>query len=292
MQTQKQMVGQPSATRLRATLFRRVTEFLAPIQQGWQYDQKFDSAWALQNAVVEVAKTLKSTGWSAYLVGGTLRDLIVEPGNRPFEPRDVDIIVRGPTREELQDALEESLVLERLTRFGGLHMSRSLSSGSRVLFDVWTLADHWGFQSQQIAPQIENFPGTTFLNIDSCAVELQEPAGRERALYEKGFYAGMADGALELNYAPNPYPYVCAVRTLLLAAELNFTIGRPLAKFILDHTAAGGVEALIEAQLSHYGAVHGDTAQLEIWLHEVRHQFDGGEDHIALRARGAQEPRP
>ena len=285
------MVRQRSADQLRIILGRRVTEFLAPVQQGRQHYQNFNSAWTVQDLVVEVAKTLDRTGWSAYLVGGTLRDLMVEPGNRSFEPRDVDLIVGGATREELRDALKESLVLERLTRFGGLHLSRTLSSDSRVLFDVWTLADHWGYHSQQIEPRIENFPGTTFLNIDSCAVELQEVAGRDRLLFEKGFFAGIAEGALEVNYAPNPYPYVCAVRALLLAADLEFTISRPLAQFILDHTATGGVEALIDAQLSHFGTIRCDDAQLETWLNEIQRRFDSGENRIGLRTTGAPESR-
>ena len=282
MQTQDQR--QPSADQLRVTLGKRVTELLAPIRQETLHHRNLDSARTVQDAIVDVAKTLNRPGWHAYLVGGTIRDLLVEPGNRSVTPRDVDIIVAGATRAELQNLLEKSLLLERLTRFGGLHLSRTLSSGSRVLFDIWTLADTWGFHSQHIAPVIEDFPGTTFLNIDSCAVELQSSLARERALFEKGFFEGIANRALDVNYAPNPYPYICAVRALLLAAQLEFTIARPLAQFILDHAAAGGVEALIGAQLSHYGTVHCNAEGLGTWLHEIQHQFDRGEHPIRLDA--------
>jgi hypothetical protein len=49
--------------------------------------------------------TLNRPGWSAYLVGGTLRDLLVGPGGRYrfVVPRDVDIVVCGAAREELWD---------------------------------------------------------------------------------------------------------------------------------------------------------------------------------------------
>jgi hypothetical protein len=286
------MVRQPPADQLRTTLGERVTQLLAPTRQERRHYLNCDSVCTVQDAIVDVAKRLKRPGWSAYLVGGTLRDLLINARNRSFEPRDVDIIVRGATRDELRDCLQESLSLERLTRFGGLHLSRTLSSGSRVVFDIWTLTDTWGFHSQKIVPRIEDFPGTTFLNIDSCAIEVQEPLRRGRALFEKGFFAGIANRVLDVNYAPNPYPYVCIARALLLAAQLEFTIARSLAQFVLDHTATGGVEALIVAQLSHYGTVHCDAAGLKTWLHEIQHQFECGEHAIHIDILRAEHLKP
>jgi hypothetical protein len=179
----------------------------------------------VQDAMVEIGRKLNRPGWVAYIVGGTLRDLLVEAeGHRGVHPRDIDIIVDGATREELQEVLQKQLVLERFTRFGGLHLSKPLSSGSRVLFDIWTLSDTWGFHSQKIAPRIEDFPGTTFLNIDSCATQLMQPQGEQREFFEKGFFEGIANRMLDVNYAPNPYPYVCVARALDLAAQLDFTI--------------------------------------------------------------------
>jgi hypothetical protein len=223
-------------------------------------------------------------------VGGTLRDLLVGPDSRhrSVEPRDIDIIVGGATREQLQDVLREALVLERLTRFGGLHLCKRLPTGSCVLFDIWTLSDTWGFHSQNIAPRIEDFPGTTFLNIDSCAIELQQPAGRQREFFAKGFFEGIANRVMDVNYAPNPYPYVCVARALVLAARLNFTITRPLAEFILNHSAAGGIEALIEAQQSHYGMVRCDAREFGVWLHQIRRQFDSGQLAIGIEVSRAR----
>lgn len=278
-----------SAVQLRSLLRNRLADLMAPVPQQERKTPRFDSARAVQVAMLEVVRRLNRPGWSAYLVGGTLRDLLVHPeGVRRFEPRDVDIVVSGVTGDELQALLREHLTLERLTRFGGLHLSKTLLSGTRVSFDVWTLADTWGFHSQQIVPQIENFPGTTFLNIDSCAVELQEPQGRERAIYEKDFFAGMANRTLDVNYAPNPYPYLCAARALLLAARLDFTMTRLLVEFILDHSAAGGVEPLIEAQRSHYGTVLSDASELAAWLQQMRRQSARGEHGFRLEVPRAR----
>ena len=264
-------------------LQKRLARFMAPPRQDQPEPPDSDSARPAREAIVEVARKLNRPGWSAYLVGGTLRDLLVGPGSRhrDAQPRDVDIIVSGARREQLQELLQETLVLERLTRFGGLHLSKRLPSGSRVLFDIWTLADTWGFGSQNIVPRMEDFPGTTFLNLDSCAIELLEPSGRPRALFAKGFFEGIANRVLDVNYAPNPFPYVCAARALVMAARLDFTIARPLAEFILRHSAAG-IEALIEAQQSHYGFVRCHAGELSLWLDEIRRQFDSERRPIAI----------
>ena len=243
----------------------------------------------VQEAVLQVGRKLNRGGWAAYLVGGTLRDLLVEPeGRRGVHPRDIDIIVDGATREELQEVLQKPLVLERFTRFGGLHLSRPLSSGSCVLFDVWTLSDTWGFHSQKIAPRIEDFPGTTFLNIDSCATQLMQTQGKQREFFEKGFFQGIANRMLDVNYAPNPYPYVCVTRALVLAAQLDFTISRSLAAFILKHMAGGGLDDLIDAQRSHYGVVRSEAGELESWLREIRRQFDAGQNFVRMEVSRAR----
>lgn len=247
------------------------------------------SASTVQEVLVEVCRTMHRPGWMAYLVGGTLRDLLVAPESHlRFHPRDIDIVVEGASREQLQEVLRESLVFERFTRFDGLHLSRSLSSGAHILFDIWTLANTWGFHSQNIAPRIEDFPKTTFLNIDSCATELIPHPGRERKLFEKGFFEGISRRVLDVNYEPNPYPNVCVVRSLLLAVQLDFAIARPLAKFILENADAGGVESLMEAQQSHYGRARCDAKELEQWLHDIRQQFSSGRQDICIEAPPAR----
>jgi hypothetical protein len=242
----------------------------------------------VQDAILEVAQRLDHPDWVLYLVGGTLRDLLVGiNSDGHVEPRDVDVIVRGATGEELRACLEGPLVVERLTRFGGLHLSRKLSSGERVLFDVWSLEDTWGFQSQKISPSIERFPATTFLNIDSCAIELLAPQKRQRCLFEQGFFAAIAHRALDINYAPNPYPHICAARALLIAARLDFSLSRRLAEFILEY-ALDGVERFVEAQSSHYGSVRAHGDELLCWLESIRVQLVRSSQAIRITVSDAR----
>jgi hypothetical protein len=256
-------------------LTRRVTQLLTPSPHQ-------DS---VQAAIIEVAQMLNRPGWSGYLVGGTLRDLLAGPDGdqQPVEPRDVDIVVSGATRDELLALFRETLVLERLTRFGGLHLIKKLPSGNRLMFDIWTLADTWGFSSKEIPPSIEEFPGTTFMNIDSCAIELWPQPGSTRALFSQGFFESIADRILDVNYAPNPYPYVCVARALVIAARLQFALTRVLAEFILNYSS-NGVEPLIEAQQSHYGFVRCGATELDVWICDVRRQYDSGKDRIEIAA--------
>jgi hypothetical protein len=283
----KRIARRDSEVRLMNLLQERLARLLAPASEG---GREAKPVGTVEEAIVEVAQKVNRPGWCAYLVGGTLRDLLTgfESGRGGVEPRDVDIIVEGATSEELQELVRPTLQLERLTRFGGLHLSRPLPSGSRVLFDLWTLRDTWGFQSKKIPPRIEDFPGTTFLNIDSCAIELQQTEGRERRLFEGGFFASIADRVLDVNYEPNPYPYVCAARSLVLAARLDFTLTRRLAGYILGHAAVGGVEALIEAQRSHYGMVRSGAEELGKWIEEIRLQMEKGEPAIGIQVSRAR----
>jgi hypothetical protein len=198
------------------------------------------------------------------------------------QPRDVDVVVCGATAEQLRALFSKTLVLERLTRFGGLHLVKKLSSGHRVVFDVWTLADTWGFGSKNIPPSIEEFPGTTFMNIDSCAIELWPSPGRKRSLFSRGFFESLANRVLDVNYAPNPFPYVCVARALLIAARLQFALARTLVEYILNQTSTQGAEPLIEAQQSHYGMVRCDAKELGSWLHDIRRQYISGQDSIKI----------
>ena len=214
---------------LEQKLKKKLRNFVASTQVG---DYRVDTIRAARH---EVFGRIAKHGWQAYIVGGTLRDLMLD---RPakFLPRDIDLVVVGPTQSEMEAVFEDLQV--RRTRFGGLHLVKPFEYGSSLatvkrdlIFDEWRLADTWGLRAQGLEPTIRNFVKTPFLNIDSVAIELFPIKGR-RTLVEVGFFDSLLTQTLDINYEPNPFPLLCVVRSLVLAVKLNFALSNRLACFV------------------------------------------------------------
>ncbi|HEV8607098.1 MAG TPA: hypothetical protein VGQ99_17290 [Tepidisphaeraceae bacterium] len=204
-----------------------------------------------------VLRLLDRPGWTAYLVGGTLRDIMAP--QRFGEPRDIDIVVDGASNEDLAAVLRP--YLNRRTRFGGLHLRHE-----GWLFDVWALAETWAFKFLKISePSIERFPRTTFLDLEGVAAELFAPAGKRR-LCTNGFFKAMTARNIEINLVENPYPKLCVIRSLITAAKMSFTIGPRLAAYLLRTGAEITQEQLQTLQLSHYDLVRIHWEEFGHWL--------------------------
>lgn len=121
-------------------------------------------------------------------------------------------------------------------RFGGLHLQKSFKSGGlktvthHLMFDVWRLEDTWAIKRNGMDPTIASFVHTPFLNIDSIAVNFVKDQ-RRPTIYENGFFQAVRTRTLEINCEPNPFPLICVVRSLILAAQADFWIGSRLAEF-------------------------------------------------------------
>jgi len=230
----------------------------------------------IRKGVVEVLHRATSQSWKTFIVGGAIRDLLLGPPDS--WPRDVDLIVDGPSPKELESAFSDLLI--RRNSFGGLRLQRSVNlkgiSDAKydLLFDVWCLQDSWGIKAQGLAPTILNFLKTPFLNIDSIAVALTSRS--KLIVHEHGFFDAVATKTLEVNNEPNPFPFTCAIRSLLLAAKLDFELGPRLASFIYSLTTAAPVSKLVDAQISHYGQIRCSEDDIKGWLSKLRAQLEGG----------------
>lgn len=224
-------------------------------------------------AVSNVVGTIKDNWWEAYVVGGTLRDLMLARANSSgteIVPRDIDVVVLGIPLRELEATF--GTLTRRRTRFGGLHLVKEIAPNCEVHFDVWPLSETWAFRECGIKADIEHFPLTPFFNLDAVAVELFPQPGHERRIYEHGFFQGIKTKTIDISFAPNPFPDVCAIRALFMAARLQFSMTLRLAMFICDRARDAGIAALEEAQRSHYGRVRCGGAELQAWLAQVRGQ--------------------
>jgi hypothetical protein len=260
---------------LEQRLKRRFREFLS-----FQGDRP---TTALRLRIREVLDRVLERGWRAYIVGGTLRDVMLAPVSA--FPRDVDLVISGCTEQEVEGAFHD--LVNRRTRFGGLHLATHFSYGGispscgQLIFDVWRLEDTWGIRHAGLPPTIESFVRTPFLNIDSVAIELV-PRKARRQVVECGFFESLSSRTLEINYAPNPFPALCIARSLIMAAKLEFLIGLSLARYIANYSEVSSVEDLLEAQVSHYGQVRCQRNELQRWLREIEAGLDSGVDRIEV----------
>jgi hypothetical protein len=244
------------------------------------------SAWRtepIRNDILEILLRTTSRHWPTYIVGGAIRDLLLGPLG--LWPRDIDAIVEGCSANELNAAFGDMFV--RRTSFGGLHLRHTAeikgvtTAKYDVLFDIWCLQDTWGIKEQRLAPTIESFLDTPFLNIDSVAVPLPT-GGSSLVTYERGFFQAIKTRTLEINSEPNPFPFVCAVRALILAAKLDFWIGPRLASFIQTLMRSASPTELIQAQISHYGQIRCGEGEISEWIRAITIQLEMGCERVRL----------
>jgi hypothetical protein len=183
----------------------------------------------------------------------------------------LDIVVSGVTLDELRRALEPLIVRE--TRFGGLHLRRMDWS-----FDVWPLDQTWAFTTDStLRPSLETLPHTTFLNLEAIAVEASPRAGHARQIFSADdcFFDGIRTRTIELNREENPYPSLCVVRAINLAAVTGFAIGPRLARFLASHGPAISSDELHEIQQSHFGRVFHAASTIGRWLDAIHRHLEG-----------------
>lgn len=236
----------------RQELTRKFREFVAPDKSGVTRDAA--------KGIAEVLERTTHQGWNAYIVGGALRDLILNPAGH--RPRDIDVAIVGSTQSVFENCFRDLCV--RRNRFGGLHLMTS----DQVHFDVWRLEDTWGVCTQGLSPTVDNFVKTPFLNVDSIAIEAFSTNGH-RGIYERGFFEALSSRVLDINYESNPYPLVCIVRSLIIAAKFDFALSERLAAFICDYRRWGSMDDLMLAQSSHYGLVQIELRECTRRIEEI-----------------------
>jgi len=241
----------------------------------------------IRKSIRAVIDTIRDAGWDAYVVGGTIRDVVLGPrivGPAAYYPRDIDIIVIGVTHDEIRKKFEP--VYRRSTRFGGLHLVDQKPGGLKVLFDVWALDQTWAFKVQPVAVDISSFPLMPFLNLDTAAIEIQSRPGKARNFFENGFIDAINRRTLEINFEANPYPAICMVRALIMAAKLQFAIGPNLLEYILRQERTTSIDRLMTAQRSHYGFDRCSAEELVLWTKALQQvKIEGGhEGRIPVRS--------
>lgn len=161
-----------------------------------------------------------------YIFGGAVRDIAIF--GRAARPRDIDLVVGDIDGEELASVLAP--FVRKKTRFGGL---RLVVQGVQV--DIWPLSETWAFRNRLVNHiEFSRLPETTFLNVDAVAVELIGCLLKPGEIYSKGFFEGIRNRVIDVNFAINPYPEKVVVRSLSLARRIEFSVGPRLAELVAD----------------------------------------------------------
>jgi hypothetical protein len=214
--------------------------------------------------LMDALSKLRGFAGPAFIFGGVLRDLMLHGSS--ISPRDVDVVVGTVDLTDVRAVFSENLT--HTNRFGGLHL--------RVggwHFDVWPLARTWALSQKIVVPStFEALPRTTFLNVEAVAARLDTEDWQYREIFSHGFFESMLSRTVEINCAPNPYPALCVLRSLMIAARLNFAIGPNLVDYILSYSRELGVDALMHTQWEHYGQIFYRVHDLNSWLSSIAKQ--------------------
>lgn len=225
-------------------------------------------------------EVLKEGGWNAVVFGGLLRDLVLY--GPKAKPRDVDIVV-DCSPEELVSHFRNYQFEQ--TRFGGLRVQYQLWN-----FDIWSLRDTWAFKISNIPVSFENLPKTTFFNMEAVAADLGSSRGKERAVYSYGFESAVVSRILDINFEPNPFPQLCIVRALLMAAKHGFLISPRLATYITEQASHTDIDSILRAQAKHYGVPRLRVGQTIHWLNQIeRHLEEDPESPVRLPMTWAKQ---
>jgi|ERR1700723_6518 len=208
-----------------------------------------NTAWQI---VRLIAKRASQRNWSAYLVGGAIRDLALSGGTRT--PRDVDFVFCEATQNELAAEFDD-LSSVRKTSFGGLRYQHN-----DVLIDIWPLKDTFALRERQTV-RIQDVPQHAFLDVEAVAVDLSPRSSHSRHIVENGFTQAVLSRTLDVNYIDNPFPEVCIVKAFRTAISLKLAMRRRLVEYVSNRK--WDLSALMEAQKLHYGDVMLGKSELE-----------------------------
>jgi hypothetical protein len=228
----------------------------------------YDAGW---NVVRNIAQRANRNRWSVYLVGGALRDLAFSRGART--PRDFDLVFCNVNQDDLAAEFRD-LSEARRTSLGGLRFRQR-----DVLIDIWSLQETLAVRDKAKA-RIQDVPRHAFLDVEAIAIELSPGIGKSRRVVENGFTKAFLRNTLDVNHADNPFPEVCFVKSIRTAIALQLSVGHGLVEYVLSRR--WNLDALVEAQRSHYGDVVFDKPELEGIL-ELFANWDkkSGELHLA-----------
>jgi len=243
-------------TVLKKLLREEVSSFCSQDGRGWK------------KAIIDTIHEIRRREWSAVFFGGTLRSLLLSRLNKsgPGRPRDIDIVVNSVDIDDLHASFER--FVSRETRFGGLQLKRV-----NWQFDVWPLQETFRLKEMGVtSPTFSDLPSTTFFNIEAIAVDVWPKRGCSRQIYscDDQFFRGVIHRTIEINCELNPFPELCVVRALVMAANLQWKVGPCLLAYLGKYGRNMSSWEFEDIQKKHYGVVQWDGALFQAAMTEIQ----------------------
>ena len=181
-----------------------------------------------------------------FLVGGLLRDMALS--QHSYRPRDIDFMVAGVSRAQL--SIKYADLISGRTSLGGYRLGEK--GLRKMTSDIWRLEDTWALKQQNQEKSIQAFLSTPFLNLDCIVAEWVE-CDHDWRVHDHGFWSGASLRTLDINYPLNPYPLLCAIRSIALSRKYNFKVTHRLARFAISEIEDVSKDELLWVQKSHFG---------------------------------------
>lgn len=204
---------------------------------------------------------------NAFLCGGAVRDILLSNKYNPIIPRDLDIVLGYVEIKKVSELFSD--YPQRWNCYGGLSIKIK-----DWTFDIWSLKKTWAFVEKYVEGRgFSDFPKSTFLDIESVAVQLFTSKGRKREIYSKGFFEAILRKTIEINLKDNPNPTTCIVRSLATASKFKFAIGPNLAKYITDYTDRIDLEELLKLYRARYKATFLSIEEIYLYVKAIKEQL-------------------
>lgn len=189
-------------------------------------DRLFDDLYTDQSdkRLFRMMSELADSKWKFAVFGGYVRDLHLFEGL--VKSRDIDIVVDGPSTDELRSWLSVLGFKTVINSYGGIK-TRSES----MAIDIWPIEITWAMREGYVKPSLANLPACTFLNLDSIAAEFRRTSF---VIHERCYLSGIERRLLDINQVNTPNVVYVVGKTLLLAARLDFSISNRLSHYICE----------------------------------------------------------
>jgi hypothetical protein len=183
---------------------------------------QFTALLERDSVLANVCHELRARGATVAIFGGWVRDRIAELiHDRPFESRDIDLVVNGV--DDLSLILGRSAIRNV---FGGYGLATDTTH-----LDIWQLRNTYLISKRKLPIEFETLPETADFEFNAVVFLPQEFFGKPK-VFGRGAFDAIYDEVVSFQADELALPVVQVARAAIHAAKLGFAIDSEVAAFI------------------------------------------------------------